>query len=340
VLTRSAVTVTDVLIGLVILLAIVVAAVAVLGIQPWGERGNGAAEGRDAARPDFPVIDPALIRYVETGSFGVGLSEVRALAVGPDDRIYVAGDRAVGVFDPGGAKQRQIALDDQPRCLAVGEADGTSPGRIYVGMPRHVQVVGPEGTPQAVWQSPGEKALFTSIAVAEQDVFVADAGNKIVWHYDASGRPVGRIGRPDKARGIPGFLITSEHFDLAVAPDGLLRVVNPRALRVEAYTFAGDLASSWRKLGSGIEGFFGCCNPAHLAILSDGRVVTAEKGISRVKVYNRDGEFLCVVAGPEQLPVTAADLAADGRDRVLILDAAARSVRIFEPKETHSETEP
>jgi len=30
---------------------------------------------------------------------------------------------------------------------------------------------------------------------------------------------------------------------------------------------------------SGIADFFGCCNPAHLALLPDGRFVTSGKGI-------------------------------------------------------------
>ena len=34
--------------------------------------------------------------------------------------------------------------------------------------------------------------------------------------------------------------------------------------------------------------FFGCCNPAQLAVLPDGRFVTAEKGIPRVKIYSRE----------------------------------------------------
>jgi hypothetical protein len=185
----------------------------------------------------------------------------------------------------------------------------------------------------------GEKALLTSLAAAEHDIFAADAGNRIVWHYDAAGELKGRIGDPDKARKIPGFLITSPHFDLAVGRDGLLYVVNPRALRIEAYTFQGDLEFSWGRSSPQIEGFFGCCNPAHFAVLSNGRFVTAEKGMPRVKIYSAQGKFECVVAGGKQMAVTAADVAADHRDRILILDPLAASLRIFERKQTGSGAE-
>ena len=89
-----------------------------------------------------------------------------------------------------------------------------------------------------------------------------------------------------------------------------------------------------------MEGFFGCCNPAHFAVLADGRFATAEKGVARIKVYDGEGRFESVVAGPEQLPVEAADLTTDSRGRILVLDPKAKSVRIFELKATDPETQP
>lgn len=342
--TRSAVTTADVLIGAIIVLAIIVGAVAVFWpsidrLRTWGERGYGPPEDTDDGLARLRKIDPALIQYEQTGEIPVRMREVRALAVGPDDRVYVAGDKTIHVFDPEGERRSEIALDGEPRCLAVGGAEHAFPGRVYVGMDQHVGLFDAEGAPAGAWDDLGEKALLTSLAVAEQDVFVADAGNRIVWHYDTSGKLKGRIGARDDRRRIPGFVIPSPYFDLAVAPDGLLRVVNPGALRIEAYTFDGDLELSWGKGAARLEGFFGCCNPAHFAVLSDGRFVTAEKGIHRIKIYSAEGEFVCVVTGPEQLDVLAADVAADSRNRILILDPQARSVRILEHKKTTSRGE-
>jgi hypothetical protein len=337
--TRSAVTTADVLIGATIALAVVAGAVAVLQVHPWGEPGGNLSADADDAVERLRKIDPALIRYRQTGEIPVRMKEVWALGVGPDDHVYVAGDQMIRVFDPAGEARAEITLDGQPRCLAVGGRQHAVPGRIYVGMRDHVELFDAEGMPETAWDNLGEKALLTSLAVAGQDVFVADAGNRIVWHYDASGQRKDPIGRRDERRRIPGFVIPSPYFDLAVAPDGLLRVANPGALRIEAYTFDGDLEGFWGKPGTALERFFGCCNPAHFAILSDGRFVTAEKGIPRVKVYGPQGDFVGVVAGPEQLDVVAADVAVDGRDRILILDPRAKTVRIFEPKQTSSRAE-
>lgn len=341
---RSALRAADVPLGVIILLAVVLlavivllvrfGAVALLRVATWGEQAAETSQRADDPLDKLRKIDPALIEYEQTGEIPVRLGEVRALAAGPDGRIYVGGAGAVHVFDPDGNRQRQIALAGPPSGLAVGGHEHAFPGRVYVAMDRHVEVFDAEGAPEMTWGDLGQQALLTSLAAAEQDVFVADAGNAVVWRYDTSGNRRGRIGERDDRRRIPGFVIPSPYFDLAVSPDGLLRVVNPGALRIEAYTFDGDLELFWGKRAPTLEGFFGCCNPAHIAVLPDGRFVTAEKGIPRVKVYSTQGEFTCVVTGPEQLDVVAADLAVDSRGRVLILDPKAASVRIFERKKT------
>jgi hypothetical protein len=117
--------------------------------------------------------------------------------------------------------------------------------------------------------------------------------------YNRSGKFIRRIGKKDKARNIPGFVVPSPYFDLAIAPDGLLRVVNPGRHRVEAYTYDGDFELAWGETSMRIEGFCGCCNPVNFALLPDGKFVTSEKGLPRIKIYDVDGTFMEVVAGPE-----------------------------------------
>ena len=188
--------------------------------------------------------------------------------------------------------------------------------------------------------------MLTSIAIDEKNVYLADAGNKVVLRCDAEGRVINRIGRRDPARNVPGFVIPSPYFDVAMGPDGLLRAVNPGGHTIEAYTPEGDLELTWGKPGVGVETFCGCCNPVNMAVLPDGHLVTAEKGIPRVKVYTATGRFVSVVAPPDVLLPTATaatetrpghallvvDLAADSRGRILVLDPTARKLRIFEKK--------
>jgi len=82
------------------------------------------------------------------------------------------------------------------------------------------------------------------------------------------------------------------------------------------------------------EGFCGCCNPSHIALFPDGRFVTSEKGLPRVKVYDAKGVFVGLVAGPDMFAEDAVglDLAVDSRGRILVLDPARRMVRVFAAK--------
>jgi hypothetical protein len=283
-----------------------------------------------AAQP----IDPAMVGYHEAVTFSLALREPRALAVDAD-QIYVGGDRTVAHYSGDGKKLAEITIEGEPQCLAVGAADHIYPGRLYVGMEDHVEVHDPQGKRLAVWESRGPEAVFTSIAAIDREVWVADAGNRLVWRFDAAGKLLGPVGKPDPSQRPPGFQITSRYFDLAAGSDGLVYVVNPRLLHVEGFTRKGEYETAWGKGSSSVADFFGCCNPAQLAVLPDGSFVTAEKGMARVKIYSADGRFQTVVAGPAQLSDTPADLAADCRGRVLVLDARAAKVRIFEKNSTN-----
>jgi hypothetical protein len=269
------------------------------------------------------------------------------VAVGPEDRIYVAGDMAIHCYEIDGKLVSKTDLEHEPTCLAVAGSGHAMPGSVYVGMKDHVETINPEGVVEAAWDAVEGKAQLTSIALAKDDVFVADAGNRVVLRYDTGGALLGRIGQRDKEHGIAGLVIPSPFFDVAVAADGLLWVVNPGATRLEAYSFDGRIELFWGEGGAGIDEFFGCCNPANFTILSDGRFVTTEKGLLRVKVYTADGRLDCLVAGPEQLEdpagnaegsrfdheYKALDVARDSKDRIVILDLTTSKLRIYEPKQ-------
>jgi len=288
--------------------------------------------------------DPALVGYEQAALFDTGLADARAIAVRPEgNRIYVAGaDRggrgAIRVLDSDGNVVAAIETDGQPRCLALAG------DRIYVGMKDHVQVL--DGALRTRWKPPGGSPVLTSIAVAGQDVFVADAGNRMVRRYDLAGRPTGSIdgkaGRPEET----GFLLPSPHFDLAIAPDGRLRVANSGRHRIETWTFDGHLEGAWGRFGVDIEGFCGCCNPANFALLPDGSFVTAEKGLPRVKVYDAEGrfrsvvvgadafpaEYACINRGTEACPAGAMDVATDQAGRIYVLEPHEKTVRVFVKK--------
>jgi len=335
---RLATTNIKILVG--VLIAIAVAVVAIVRLDTTGKKGSGLGEEFIYDIKDLGKIDPNLILYEETGpAISTGFTNSRAMAVDSKGSIYIAGDKAIRVLAESGNLLGETQLADMPRCLTVADD-----GKIYVGLKDHVEFYNSRGKRLASWQSLGDDAVLTSIAVSKNDVFVADAGNRIVVHYDTAGKLINRIGAKDKDKNIPGFVVPSPYFDLAVARDGLLRVTNPGNHRIEAYTFEGDLEFSWGQFSAGVKGFCGCCNPVNFAILEDESFVTCEKGLIRVKIYDPDGAFVGVVAGPEQLVEDGAsrvsefgpksqagsfDVAVDTRGRIFVLDTIKNVVRIF-----------
>jgi len=343
---RAAMTTANLLIGLLVALAVLVCIVAVVRLDVTGKKGSGLA--KEFTFEVDTYIDPNLILYKESAQpITTAFAASSAVAVGPNDCLYVAGDKAIKVFSENGSPLATMELTDKPRSLAVSDD-----GKVYVGMPGRVEVYDGQGNQLASWDSLGRDAVLTSIAISKADVFVAYAGNRIVLHYDTTGKLINRIGGKaapvgGEDRNIPGFVIPSPHFDLAVAKDGLLRVVNPGRRRIEAYTLDGDLEFWWGESSVAVEGFCGCCNPVNFALLPDGGFVTCEKGLVRVKVYDSEGRFVGVVAGPDQLieagqaricelpeqcQAGAFDVAVDSKGRVFVLDTIKNLVRVFSKK--------
>lgn len=343
-------------IGILIGLIVVIAVVAVIRLDTTGEKGSGLGTDFEYNLEQLGKIDPNLILFEESAKpINTGFKTTHAISIDSNGAIYVAGDNAISIFDDSGKLLNVIELPEAPMCLTVEtmEAeDGTYESlKIYVAMKDHVEIYNGQGKLLAKWKSPGDNAVLTSIAVSKNNVFVADAGNRIVWHYDTTGTIINRIGEKNADRNIAGFVIPSPYFDLAVGRDGLLRVVNPGVHHIEAYTFEGDLEFSWGEFSSGVKGFCGCCNPVNFAILrgpdpagADDSFVTCEKGLTRVKIYDLQGAFVGVVAGPEQLveggkvetcdkpadcQLGGFDVTVDSAGRVFILDTIKNIVRIF-----------
>ena len=326
-------------VGVLITLAVVIAIFALVRFGLTGQEGEEFIY--DVSK--LAKIDPNLILYEESGQpINTGFTNSHGIAVDSKGFLYVAGDKAILIFGEDGNMISEVKLTDKPKCLTVADD-----GSIYIGMKNYIEVYNSEGKKLADWPTFGNDTVLTSIAVSKNNVFIADAGKRIVIHCDTTGSLINYIGQKNENKNIPGFMIPSPYFDLAVAADGLLRVVNPGRHRIEAYTVDGDLEFSWGEFSSDLKGFCGCCNPVNFAILEDGSFVTCEKGIIRVKIYDPAGNFVGVVAGPEQLLTEGAahvcetaaecrtggfDVAAGLRGQIFVLDTIKNVVRTFTRK--------
>jgi hypothetical protein len=307
--------------------------------------GARKAEARDEPNPwaydvsRYLKTDPALIRFTEQSSFPSPRTGARALTISSDGHLWIAAGKTIFELSPVGTVVSEFPTEQEVRCLTV------SGDRLHIAFKEQGAVLDRKGQQLALWDSPGSKTYFTSITASTNDVFIADAGNRVVHRYDKSGKPLNRIGEKDKQRNVPGFIVPSPFFAVEMGTDGLLRATNPGRHRVELYTPDGDLELSWGQAGAAIENFCGCCNPIDVALLPGGRTVTLEKGIPRVKVYSATGAFESVVAGPEMFAENAKvcgpndctlggmDAVVDGEGRILILDFVTGNVRVMKHKE-------
>jgi hypothetical protein len=283
--------------------------------------------------------DPKLIAYEEVALWKSPHPEAKRLSISPTGTLYVCAGNYLSALTETGTPGLEIALSEPTRCAAV-----SATGQIFVGLRNRIEVFDAKGQRERGWASAEKKSWFTGLTVSDTEVFVADAGMRLIRVYDFAGKELRRIGVKDAERNIPGFIIPSPFFHVALAPDGVLRVNNPGRHRMERYTVDGDFSGSWGVTSMGIEGFCGCCNPIGFALLPDGKYVTCEKGLPRVKVYSERGEFESVVAGVETFAANAKacgpsdctagglDVATDAQGRIYILDLVTGDIRVMKRK--------
>jgi len=301
------------------------------------EGGGGRGPAPQIDVPADLEFEYSLVRKLnpEVGQLrGIALGRVGgAGGAGDAERLYAVGSAGVAVLDTNGAKLARWKTPETARAVTVA-GDGT----LYVALAAKVVVYDAAGKVLREWGTtgagPGEFKLITSLALSGGSLYVADAGNKCVHRYAIDGDFIATFGKRDKASGEDGFLIPSPHFDVAIDGEGRLHVANPGNQRVELRDANGELLSHWGKPGFDFDRFSPCCNPADIALMPDGKTVTSEKGVPRVKVYGTGGEVLAYI-GPEHFPENAAglDLAVGSAGRIYVVEPVSSQVFVFERKD-------
>jgi sugar lactone lactonase YvrE len=247
------------------------------------------------------------------------------IATGPGDAIYVLGDDEVRIFDPLLRRVRGWRAPEHAACLAVGQD-----GRVYVGGPARVDVFDATGTHVAGFQT-GEKdkpADVTAIKVVGGDILVADANARLIRRHGPDGTPRGLIGNQNKTG---GFMLPNGSLDIAVDTKGMVYATDTGRHQVTTWTLDGSPVGKFGKFGmSAPEDFVGCCNPVNLALTPDGKIVTGEKMVARVKVFEPNGTLLAVI-GPEHFDPSCVHihLAVNSTGRILAADPVRREVKVF-----------
>lgn len=317
--------------GIVIFLIVLATVIVAVMVGDWFSKRPDRMEANkfEYNVDEFRHVPEELIHYKEIKNFKLGFENPAGLTVA-NDKIYLVGDQQLKVIDGSGQLLQEIEFDDEPTTVEVAG------DRIYIGFKSGVNVLNEVGETMDQWKMEGENAYVTSIAAYEENIFVADAGSRKVYRFNTDGELQNAFEGKAEQDDLHGFIIPSPYFDMDITQYGDLWVVNPGLHTLEQYTAEGNLREHWRSSGARIEGFSGCCNPAHFCFLEDGSFVTSEKGLVRIKVYKPSGEFSGVVAPPDKfenkMEGEAPDVATDSDGNIYALDFDRKVLRVFEKK--------
>ena len=274
---------------------------------------------------EFRKVDPALISYKEVRQIKVDMGETGGIATA-NGSIYLAAVNSVKTLSPEGKIISEFTVEENPHCIAADN------GKVVLGYGKSFTAYSLKG--EKLYQSGtiNDSTVITSLAIWNSNIVVADMGKRRIWLFNQD-KMVKEIEGVSGAKNLHGFVIPSPYFDVAVNSTNELWTANTGMHSLQQYDENGNLVRSWEKISLQIEGFSGCCNPAHFTFLPDGRFVTSEKGMPRIKIYKPDGTLESVVAPPDKFKEEghAAEVATLG-ETVVALDYDRKMIRIFERK--------
>lgn len=212
--------------------------------------------------------------------FKAGGDSLKAITVTLSGKIYVGGNSFVSCYDKGLGLLWTVKT---PSAVTALSNYGDS---VFVATKAQILVMNPDGKIVKEWGPFEDNSMITSVSANRKYVVFADAENKSVFILDKGGEVKKIIGQNDKH-----FVIPSPYFEVVLDNMNNLYVANTGLHRIETYSIDGVLKSFFGEAGLAPENFCGCCAPAHFALIPQG-FVTAEKGLNRIKILNKKGEFV------------------------------------------------
>lgn len=297
-------------VGAILIAVLVLGVGAVFGYVFLGRQGDGAGLAGSG------------------GNDGLDVRGIACVAVDAKDNLYVGGEFGLKLLSPDHRQVREWQTPSAVKAVAVDEK-----GNVYAGYATQVEKFDAQGHSLLRWGRGGcdkdEFGLVTGLSASGGDVYVADSGQRIVYRFRDDGTFLNSIGDKEKDSDGLGIVLPSPFLDCA-AGDGAVWINNPGRKRVEQHDPEGKLRWFWGKSGWGEDEFPGCCNPTNLALAGPDKIVVADKGIPRVRVFSRQGQFLGVLGGDVfDKECKGIDLAVDSKGMVYAVDNVAGRVRVL-----------
>ena len=236
----------------------------------------GSADA-EATIPQGQNIDDA---WKISNEFKVNEGSLKAVAVTHSGKVYLGGDSFVSCYD------NSMKLVWNVKAPAPVTSLSYWGDTIFASTSEQILVMNTIGKILNEWGPFEDSCIITSVSANGKYVAFADAGNKIVYILDKGGEVKTMIGQNDKH-----FVIPSPYFEVALDINNNLYAANTGLHRIETYTIDGVLKSQFGEAGTAPGAFCGCCSPPHFALIPQG-FVTSEKGINRIKILDKGGEFV------------------------------------------------
>jgi len=202
-----------------------------------------------------------------------------SVACGSDASVYLGGDSFIICLNPDFTRKWKLLTGSPVTALAV------SGDTVYAASEEIITLAGTDGRLLTEWGPYETNSIITSVSCSRKYVGFADAGSKRIFILDKTGAVHSMVGQSEN-----NFIIPSPYFDVALTDDQTFLAANTGMRRIETWSTEGKLLSYFGEPGSAPGAFCGCCNPAHFTLIPGG-LVTAEKGINRIKILSSDGSF-------------------------------------------------
>lgn len=315
------------MIMLMVLVLVIIAGIVFVSL----EEGAPKKRNHNAKRYDegsLHYVHPDLIHYKQSHVHHIEAKELSALTVDSKGTVYVVADSALWMFTSELKKMNRFEQEVNYTCIT------TKVDKLITGFENKVYIINKKGQEERVIQKE-EFGDINSIVAKGDSLFLADRLHKVIWKYNLKTNELTSFGSQEKDKK-NGMVIPGPHFDLALSEDGLIYASNPGRHQVNGYTETGKLDVVFGRPSFKHEGFCGCCNPVALALTPEGNFVTSEKGIARVKVLNKNGDLLGIVAAPKDFKKSKhsyiKDIAIDQQGRVFLLEPMTNKLYCYEKK--------
>jgi hypothetical protein len=283
----------------------------------------------DSSRPEKPAKDAGVIRATDSvpdawkiaGKFKVEKGSLKAVSVASNGKIYLGGDSFATCYNSDMTQVWNLKITAPVTSLCCyGDS-------IYATTLDMVLVINSKGELKDEWGPFEDNSIFTCVASNRSTLAIADAGNKMVFILDKKGAVKKLIGQNEGQ-----FIIPSPYFDVALDENNNLFVANTGNRRIETRSIDGVLKSYFGEPGLAPEAFAGCCAPAHFILVPEG-FVTAEKGLNRIKILNKKGEYVEMVSSKNRFVKSIPlDLASADGKTIYAANPADTTLYIFSRK--------